>query len=133
MKHVAKKIFLWLIPLFYVPAGINHFVNPDFYIPLIPDYLPSKELLNTLSGLVEILFGTLFIFVKTRRLASVGLILMLIAFIPAHVYFIEIGSCVNEALCVPEWLSFVRLALIHPLLIGWLMVYINSKKHYFSL
>ena len=44
---------------------------------------------------------------------------MLIAFIPSHIWFIEIGSCVEGGLCVDEWISWLRLLIIHPVLIYW--------------
>ena len=103
----------------YILAGINHFVNPQFYIDLIPPYFPFKEFINILSGVIEIVLGILLIPNKSRKLAGYAIILMLIAFIPSHVYFIQIGSCIEEGLCVSEIMGWVRLIIIHPLLIAW--------------
>ena len=109
---------------FYILAGINHFRDPDFYEGLIPDYLPfSVELINTASGVIEILFGLGLLIPRLRKWASWGIILMLIAFIPSHVWFIQIGSCVPDGFCVSEWVAWVRLLVIHPLLIGWAWVH----------
>lgn len=108
-----------IMALFYVAAGLNHFWHPEFYLPLIPDYLPWPKVLNFLSGLGEIVFGLGLFFPQTRKAATWGIICLLIAFIPAHVYFIEIGSCVAHSLCVPPWVSWLRLILIHPLLMAW--------------
>lgn len=105
--------------VFYIMAGLNHFVSPDFYYPLIPDYLGFPKGINILSGGIELLFGVGLLVAKTRSLAVYGIILMLLAFIPSHVYFIQIGSCINEGLCVPEWVGWIRLILVHPLLIFW--------------
>lgn len=118
-----KKRLRTALIIFYIVAGLNHFINPDWYLGLIPDYLPDPVLLNYLSGAAEIILGILVIFPTTRKLACVGIILMLIAFIPAHVHFIEIGSCVDgvlpEVLCLPPWIAWVRLVIIHPILIYW--------------
>ena len=105
--------------LFFLGAGSYHFINPDLYIGLIPDYIPNPNLVNSLSGALEILFAFLALSDKTRKVAGYGAMLLLLAFIPAHIYFIQIGSCLPNGICVPEWLSYVRLYLIHPLLIGW--------------
>ncbi|NMF36218.1 hypothetical protein HHH56_15375 [Flammeovirga yaeyamensis] len=106
--------------LFYLVAGINHFIHPQFYIPLIPPYFPYPDLINLISGAVEILLALGVLFSSTRKRAVQGIILMLIAFIPSHVYFIEIGACVGlQSLCTPIWVAWVRLLLIHPLLIVW--------------
>ncbi|WP_340199512.1 hypothetical protein [Ascidiimonas sp. W6] len=100
-------------------AGLYHFVNPQFYLPLIPDYLPYPNEINTLSGMVEILFALLLLSIKTRKIASLGIIILLVAFIPSHVYFIQTGSCAENSLCVSPWIAYIRLLLIHPLLIYW--------------
>lgn len=114
-----KYLSLYIMAGSYLFAGVNHFVMPQFYIPLIPDYLPHPQLLNTLSGIFEIVFGLGLIFRRSRRASSILIVMMLLAFIPSHVYFIELGSCVDQSLCVPEWVSWVRLILVHPLLIWW--------------
>jgi uncharacterized membrane protein len=114
-----KSISLWLLSVFYLFAGINHFINPDFYLPLIPPYLPLPNAINYFSGLVEILLGLMLIFSITKKWAAYGITFLLIAFIPSHIYFIQINSCVEGGLCVPTWLGWVRLIVIHPLLLFW--------------
>lgn len=114
-----KKILLFLMAGFYVLAGINHFVNPQFYIDLIPPYFPFKEFINIISGIIEIALGILLIPKQTRKWAGYAIILMLIAFIPSHVYFVQIGSCIEGGLCVSEFAGWARLIAIHPLLIAW--------------
>ncbi|HRI31726.1 MAG TPA: hypothetical protein PLQ21_09355, partial [Candidatus Kapabacteria bacterium] len=78
--------------LFYVFAGVNHFINPEFYKPLIPDYLPRNDILNVISGLLESVFGMGILFKKTRKISSYGIITLLFLFIPSHIYFIQIGA-----------------------------------------
>lgn len=114
-----KKINLFLLSGFYVFAGTNHFINPEFYYGLIPDYLPYHDAINLISGVAEIVLGIGVLFEKTRTWSSYLLVAMLICFIPAHVYFLQIGSCIETGLCVAEWISWVRLLVIHPLLILW--------------
>ena len=46
-----KRINLFLLSGFYVFAGANHFINPEFYLGLIPEYLPFPDLINTISGI----------------------------------------------------------------------------------
>ncbi len=113
----SKKTNLRILSLFFIVAGINHFVMPAFYLPLIPPYFPQPEALNVLAGLIEILLGIGLLFPKTRWYAGWGIAALMIAFIPSHWHFIQIGSCVNESICVPPWLAWVRLIIIHPFLI----------------
>jgi len=116
----------WIaLSAFYVLAGLNHFRDPEFYLPLIPEYFPAHELINYVSGILEVILGVLIIPVTTRKYAATGIIILLICFIPAHVYFIQIGGCAGK-LCVPEWIAWVRLLIIHPILIYWAYRYTKS-------
>ncbi len=119
MEINLKSSSRWLMIMFYVLAGINHFISPNFYLPLIPPYLPSPIGINIVSGIVEVIFAILLIFKGTQKWAVHGIILMLIAFIPSHVYFIQINSCIEGGLCVASWIGWVRLLIIHPILIFW--------------
>lgn len=120
---LKKEVSRPLLIVFFVVAGLNHFRDPEFYSPLIPDYLPFHFLINILSGTLEVFLGLALLSTKTRKIAAYLLILMLVAFIPSHIYFIQIGSCADLGLCVPPWIAWVRLVVIHPALIWW--VYVN--------
>ncbi|MBC7651559.1 MAG: hypothetical protein H7101_07410 [Deinococcales bacterium] len=116
MKLVAR----YLLIAFYVFAGINHFWHSSFYYPIIPPFLQQWGYeLNTIAGIAEISLGLLMAFEATRKIAAIGIVAMLIAFIPTHIYFIQIGSCVPNGLCVPAWIGWVRLLIIHPILLTW--------------
>jgi len=116
----TKTLSRWILVIFFLVAGVNHFIMPDVYIKLIPPYLPFPELINWISGLAEIVLGLGLIFPSTRKWAALGLILLLIAFIPAHIYIFEIGPQVTESIYIPKWLAWFRLVVIHPLLIYWI-------------
>ncbi len=109
----------FLLIVFYAFAGSYHFINPDFYFGLIPDYLPYPTIINYLSGCLEILFAIGVALPKTRTFAVKGIIALLILFIPSHVYFIQIGSCIENSLCVAPWVAWLRLVIVHPLLVLW--------------
>lgn len=121
-----RKVGFYSLVFFFLIAGVNHFINPDFYFPLIPSYLPWPKAINSISGIAEIC-GALFLWYgPTRRLAAVGLLILLVAFIPSHVYFIQLGGCVSEGLCVPLWVAWLRLVIVHPILMYW--VYAQGIK-----
>ncbi len=119
MKVWQKKVIIHGMAYFYTAAGINHFIAPDFYLPLIPPFFSQPELINIIAGITEILLGMGILYFPTRKRAAWGIILLLLAFIPSHVYFIQIGSCVEDGLCVPELIGWLRLILIHPFMIFW--------------
>ena len=82
----TKRVLLWLMAGFYVVAGFNHLMNPDFYLAIMPPGLPSPEWLNVISGLAEIVLGVFLLEPRVRVLAAWGIIALLIAVFPANVY-----------------------------------------------
>jgi uncharacterized membrane protein len=116
--HKLKKISLILLITLYLVAGRNHFVNPQLYLKLIPPYLPDPKVLNLLSGFFEIVFALMLVFKLTRRYAVYGIVLMLIAFIPAHIYMIQIAPFMLGKLLVTKTGAWVRLPL-QAVLIVW--------------
>ncbi len=115
-----KKGMLYLMVVFYIFGGYNHFNNPSFYIPLIPPYLTSWAVeLNLIAGLFEIIFGILLIPQQTRKWAGWGIVLMLLAFIPSHIYFIERGNFSLGSFTMSPLISWIRLLVFQPLFILW--------------
>jgi uncharacterized membrane protein len=122
MEVVLMKFLRIVLIGFYTFAGSYHFINPEFYLDLIPDYLPYHNFINYVSGTLEMILAIGVALPKTRVLAVKGIIFLLILFIPSHVYFIEVGSCVESAFCIAPWIAWIRLLIIHPLLIIWAWV-----------
>ena len=71
---------------FYVFAGVNHFVSPEFYLQIMPPYLPWHEALVLLSGVAEVVLGVALLVPKLRIPAAWGVIALLIAVFPANVH-----------------------------------------------
>lgn len=115
-----KAASLIIQVIFYLAAGVNHFINPNSYYSLIPDYLSHWQVfINLIAGAAEIILAVGLIIKTTRKIACAGIILMLIAFIPSHVYFITAGITAVGPLEVTPLMAWVRLLIIHPLLIWW--------------
>lgn len=122
-----RDISRYVLIGFYFFAGFNHFLMPEFYLPLIPQSWPAPEVLNVFGGLAEMAIAVAYISGRTRKWAMVALVALLIAFIPIHIDFIVKGSCVGS-LCVPAWLGWLRLLLVHPLLILWAIYAGKTEK-----
>src|SRR3984885_2305000 len=92
----AKRIALVLAAIFYVFAGSEHFLNPGFYLKIVPPYIPWHVAMVNVSGCFEILGGLGLLIPRTRRAAAWGLIALLIAVFPANLYMatnpIEAGA-----------------------------------------
>ncbi len=86
---IAKYILIIISSIFYVIVGVKHFIDPNFFLAIVPPYLPYHLELVYISGLFEILFGVMILFPKYRYWGSVGLILLLIAVFPANIYLFQ--------------------------------------------
>ena len=82
----TKQVFKYLLAIFFIMAGINHFVAPEFYLRIMPPYLPYPSLLHQLAGAAEILLGAMVLVPRWQRLAAWGLVLLLVAVYPANLH-----------------------------------------------
>ncbi|HXH70517.1 MAG TPA: MauE/DoxX family redox-associated membrane protein [Pyrinomonadaceae bacterium] len=83
---IVKRLLKYLLAIGFVLAGINHFINADFYLKMMPSYLPAHLFLVYLSGVFEIALGVLLLIPKFTRFAAWGLIALLVAVFPANVF-----------------------------------------------
>ncbi len=74
-----------LLSLAFVTTGILHFLRPEYYEQIMPDYLPAHHEIVLISGAAEIAGGVGVAFAPTRRWAGAWLIVLLIAVFPANV------------------------------------------------
>lgn len=81
-----KRWLLYVMGAFYVYAGVNHFLNPDFYVQIMPPYLPWHLELVYLSGIAEIVCGIGVLIPQTRVMAAWATIALLIAVFPANIH-----------------------------------------------
>ena len=108
MKSKLKKFVIYLMSISYVGVGVTHFTNSEFFLNIMPDYLPWHLELVYLSGAFEILLGLLIVFKNTRKLAGWGLIALLIAVFPANIYLAQSGEA-QQALEISKEMAIVRL------------------------
>ena len=76
----------YFLGLSFVLAGLYHFINPTFYLRMMPPFLPWHLFLIYLSGFFEMALGMLLLVPKYTRLAAWGLIALLVAVFPANVH-----------------------------------------------
>ncbi|MFI2743124.1 MauE/DoxX family redox-associated membrane protein [Zhouia sp. PK063] len=110
---------LYLMALLYVLAGINHFIKPKMYVRIMPNYLPAPITLTYISGVAEIVGGIGLCFAKTKNIAIVGIIVMLIIFFTVHFYMLRSKKA---GAGIPQWILIIRIPLQF-LLIYWAYSY----------
>jgi len=91
-----------------IAAGINHFVNPGFYLKIVPAALPAPEVLVYVSGMGEILGALGTMHRRTKRPAGWFLVLVLVAVYPANIYMAMNAEKFPE---IPQWALLARLPL----------------------
>jgi uncharacterized membrane protein len=105
---LQKSILIVISSIFYSIVGIKHFIEPDYFLSIIPPYLPFHIELVYISGFFEILFGLMILFPKYRYYGSIGLILLLIAVFPANIYLAQSKEA-QEAIGTSQQIAIWRL------------------------
>ena len=112
----------------YVVAGMGHFMATQMYIRIMPDYLPDHRALVLLSGAAEIAGGVGVMVPQTRRAAAWGIVLLLIAVMPANVWMVHHPERFPG---IPLWAMWLRLPLQLPL-IWWAWRYTRARPEVFG-
>ncbi len=82
----VRKIALLVLAVAFVAVGIAHFTNAEFFVAIMPPYLPWHLELVYISGIAEIAGGLGVLLAPTRPWARIGLIALLIAVYPANIH-----------------------------------------------
>jgi uncharacterized membrane protein len=105
----------------FVIAGFLHLVRPEPFLRIVPPLLPWHEALVAISGIAEILGGTGLLIRRTQRAAAFGLVLLLIAVLPANLYMAS-AHIAFPGIAGQSWFQWLRLPLQF-LLIAWVWRY----------
>ena len=79
MALTVRVLVMYIMAALYIVTGTLHFVMPQFYMAIMPHYLPYHLELVYLSGAVEIICGLLICFERTQSLGAWLTIALLIA------------------------------------------------------
>ena len=107
-ERLAKYILIIISSVFYVIVGIKHFIDPNYFLAIIPPYLPYHLELVYISGVFEIVFGLMILIPKYRYWGSIGLILLLVAVFPANIYLAQ-STQAQEAIGATQDIASWRL------------------------
>ena len=79
------KLLTYVYVVFFISAGINHFLNPQFYDALVPDFIPFPRLVHQVTGVIEIILP-LFLLTRFRKEAALLMIIFLVILYGANLY-----------------------------------------------
>ena len=111
MIRTISQVLLAILMIF---AGTMHFVKADFFLKIVPPYLPYHRVVVYISGVCEIALGVLLLIPQFRPFAAWGIIALLIAVFPANIYLYQNQHIVPAS----PLIHFVRL-LLQGVLIYW--------------
>lgn len=102
-----KKLVLFGLAGFFINVGVDHFVNPDFYLNIMPPSFPLHAEAVYISGFFEIVGGICVLIPRLRKIAGWGLVALLVAVYPANIYMAINPQAFPD---IPLALLYVRLA-----------------------
>ena len=121
------KFFLWVYALLYILAGFNHFRSPSGYCEIMPKWIPYHLFFVYLSGILEILFGIMLLFKRTRKLAGWFIISMLLAFLPVHIDMIQQAPFLLGTIKITPFIAWVRIP-FQLFFMWWAWIYTKKKN-----
>ena len=79
------KLLIYVYIIFFISAGINHFLNPQFYDGIVPEFIPYPRQVHQFTGVLEIMIP-LFFLTRYRKEAALIMIVFLIILYGANFY-----------------------------------------------
>lgn len=73
------------LAVFLVATGVMHFLAPDYFRTLVPDWLRRPRLLVAASGAAEIVVGVLVLVPRTRAAGSLSAAVLVTCYLVSHV------------------------------------------------
>ena len=105
---IWRKLVLLGLAGFFLNVGVDHFINPEFYLAIMPPSFPLHAEAVYISGFFEILGGVCLLVPRLRKIAGWGLVALLICVYPANIYMALTPEAFPD---IPLSLLYFRLAL----------------------
>ncbi len=118
---LSQDINIYLFAGLFLFTGTMHFIKPDVFIRIMPDYIPFHNAMVFWSGVAEVAGGIGYLFPEMRFFAAWGLIILLLAVFPANIdMFLKARK--RRGFDLFTWITLLRLP-IQPVLIWWVFCY----------
>jgi uncharacterized membrane protein len=115
---MKRNLSRWLLALFFVVAGVFHFLFIANYEGIMPPWLAWHRALVIVSGLCEIAGGLGVLWHATRNCSRYGLIALCLAVLPANVQMLLNAQAAHASAL---WLTLLWMRLpLQILLIAWI-------------
>ena len=87
VKHILSSI----LGIFFINVGVGHFIEPEWFEPIVPTILGNPTFWVLITGAMEIALGIGLIIPKTRKYSGLLMALFLIA-----VYWANLNMWIND-------------------------------------
>ena len=87
LKHILSLI----LGIFFINVGIGHFVEPEWFEPIVPDILGDPTFWVLITGAMEIALGAGLIVPQTRKYSRILMVLFLVA-----IYWANLNMWIND-------------------------------------
>ena len=121
-----KLLTIYVMSFMYVFIGIRHFIDPQYFLDIVPPQLPSKLFLVYFTGLIEVVGGAAILAPKTRKAGAYLLIFLLVSVFPANIY-LYVSETPQSLLGISEADALIRMPFQIPLI---LLACWHSKKNH---
>ena len=122
---MALTVFRYMLVVFFVVAGINHFRDPEFYLPMMPPYIPAHRFMIAFSGISEIVAAILLAVPRTSRAGAWFIIAHLVIFFTVHIYMLQETNGEFEG--IPTMGLVIRIVMQF-IFMGWAWLYTRSPE-----
>jgi len=85
MAVFTPEIHRYIIAGIFLVTGLLHFIKPQIFVSIMPDYIPYHLPMVYISGVGELLGAIGIMVPQTQILAAWGLILLLVVVFPANI------------------------------------------------
>ncbi len=98
----------YLLGLFFLIAGANHFRTPKIYERIMPPYVSSPKFLVQISGITEMVAGLILLNTETQQTGAWMIIAQLVIFLTVHFHMFQDKMA---SMNFPKWLLALRIPL----------------------
>ncbi|ASK87293.1 DoxX-like family protein [Sphingorhabdus sp. SMR4y] len=124
-ESLARRVFRWLLAIFYLIAGVAHIRSPVGFLAITPDWVPFAEQVILVTGIAEIAgaVGLLIpprVIPHVRYAAGIGLALYALCVYPAN-----INHAINDIPIGGEtanWYYHAPRLAFQPVFIWWALI-----------
>jgi uncharacterized membrane protein len=122
---IYKNITIYILSVMYIIIGIKHFTSLEYFVNIMPSFIPFKEFAVYLTGLIEMFGGLMLLSKYTRKIGAFLIIILLLIVFPANIY-LYISEVPRELLGITKSQALIRMPFQIPLII---LAYWHSQKN----